>query len=57
MTQRTAIVTGGSSGIGLAIAQQLAQQDYRIAIVARDPQRLQQAAQEVAPLPATIRRT
>ena len=47
MTQRTAIITGGSSGIGLAIAQQLAQQDYRIAIVARDPQRLQQAARQI----------
>lgn len=49
MTQRTAIITGGSSGIGLAIAQQLAQQDYRIAIVARDPQRLQQAARQIGP--------
>lgn len=49
MTQRTAIVTGGSSGIGLAIAQQLAQQGYRVAIVARDPQRLRQAAQEIGP--------
>ncbi|MGE6468816.1 SDR family NAD(P)-dependent oxidoreductase [Serratia proteamaculans] len=49
MTQRTAIITGGSSGIGLAIARQLAQQDYRVAIVARDPQRLQQAAQQIGP--------
>lgn len=47
MTQRTAVITGGSSGIGLAIAQQLAQQGYRIAIVARNPQRLQQAAQQI----------
>lgn len=49
MTQRTAIITGGSSGIGLAIARQLAQQDFRVAIVAREPQRLQQAAQQIGP--------
>ncbi|MCF3996488.1 SDR family NAD(P)-dependent oxidoreductase, partial [Pseudomonas aeruginosa] len=42
-TRRTALVTGGSSGIGLAIARRLRQQGYRIALVARDSQRLQRA--------------
>src|SRR5262245_35515490 len=33
---RSAIVTGGSSGIGLAIARRLAREGYRVAIVGRD---------------------
>ncbi len=44
---RTALVTGGSSGIGLAIARRLRQQGYRIALVARDSQRLQCAAAQL----------
>ncbi len=38
-----AIVTGASSGIGLATAQQLAAKGWRIALVARDPGRLDHA--------------
>ncbi|HHT9034820.1 TPA: SDR family NAD(P)-dependent oxidoreductase, partial [Burkholderia cenocepacia] len=38
--QRTAIVTGGSSGIGFAIAHRLVQDGYRVAIVGRDGARL-----------------
>ena len=37
---RVAVVTGGSSGIGLAIARQLSRQGARIAIVARDDELL-----------------
>ncbi|MBR8456423.1 SDR family oxidoreductase [Burkholderia dolosa] len=40
---RTAIVTGGSSGIGFAIASRLVDDGYRVAIVARDRQRLEAA--------------
>ncbi|MEI4810640.1 hypothetical protein WA852_32985, partial [Pseudomonas aeruginosa] len=39
--QQKARLEGGSSGIGLAIARRLRQQGYRIALVARDSQRLQ----------------
>jgi len=47
---QTALVTGGSSGIGLALARQLASQGARVVVVARDQQRLEEA---IASLRAT----
>jgi|GEM_PF-6753715 len=44
---RVAIVTGGSLGIGRAVAQALATQGGRVAIVARNAQRLEQAARDI----------
>lgn len=41
---RTAVVTGGSRGIGLAIAQALAEGGARVAVVARDQARAEAAA-------------
>ncbi|MFY9820744.1 MAG: SDR family oxidoreductase [Thermoanaerobaculia bacterium] len=38
------VVTGGSSGIGLATARQLGRQGARLHLLARDPQRLETAA-------------
>lgn len=45
---RNAFVTGGSLGIGKAIAQQLAAQGANVAITARDAGRLTQAAHELS---------
>ena len=44
---KVAVVTGGSRGIGLAIAQTLAGAGAKVAVLARDGARAQQAAQEL----------
>ncbi len=45
---KVAIVTGGSLGIGLAVAEALAQEGVHLALCARDEQRVQDAAQQIA---------
>ncbi len=45
---KTAVVTGGSLGIGRAIALELAQEGVAVAIVARDAARLEAAAADIA---------
>ncbi len=42
------LVTGGSSGLGLALAQEFAAQGARVALLARNQDRLQQAAATLA---------
>lgn len=44
---RVAVVTGGSSGIGLAVAEQLANHGARVVICGRDETRLESARQRV----------
>ena len=44
MAERAAIVTGGSSGIGLAIARMLAEEGYALTVAARRPEKLTEAA-------------
>lgn len=44
---KVAIVTGGSAGIGLACAKALHREGVNVAIVARDPEKLAQAAQTI----------
>src|SRR5919201_1697396 len=44
MAERAALVTGGSSGIGLAIARALGQDGYSITLSARRPEKLEDAA-------------
>ena len=47
MAQRAAIVTGASSGIGLAIARLLGQEGYGVTVAARRPEKLAGAVQEL----------
>ena len=48
LTGKTAIVTGGSRGIGKAIAREMAMEGVDVAIAARNPERLEAAAKELA---------
>lgn len=47
LTGKVAIITGGSSGIGLAIAHRLAAEGCKIAIAGRDPVKLDAAAAKI----------
>jgi NAD(P)-dependent dehydrogenase (short-subunit alcohol dehydrogenase family) len=47
-TERAAIVTGASSGIGLAIARVLGQEGYRLTVAARRPEKLDGAAEQLS---------
>lgn len=47
MLNQHAIITGGSSGIGKAVAKLLTQQGANITLIARDPHKLAQAQQEL----------
>jgi NAD(P)-dependent dehydrogenase (short-subunit alcohol dehydrogenase family) len=48
MSARAALVTGGSSGIGLAIARALGEDGYGVTLSARRPDKLEQAAATLA---------
>jgi len=48
LKNKTAIITGGASGIGYAIAQRLAEHGVKVMISSRNQQRLQQAAQHLS---------
>jgi NAD(P)-dependent dehydrogenase (short-subunit alcohol dehydrogenase family) len=61
MAQRAAIVTGASSGIGLAIARMLGEEGFGLTVAARRPEKLAGAAQgltergfEVQAIPASL---
>jgi NAD(P)-dependent dehydrogenase (short-subunit alcohol dehydrogenase family) len=47
MPDRAALITGASSGIGLAIARALGQDGYGITVSARRPEKLEEAAKEL----------
>ena len=44
---KTAVITGGNSGIGKAAAIELAKKGYRVIIHGRDPQKTKEAAEEI----------
>ena len=48
MDGRAALITGASSGIGLAIARALGQDGYRLTVSARRPEKLEEAAAALA---------
>src|SRR5919199_600952 len=47
MADRAAIVTGGSSGIGLALARMLGEEGHALTIASRRPEKLEAAAEEL----------
>ena len=47
MPNRAAIVTGASSGIGLAVARMLGEEGYALTVAARRPDKLSAAAEEL----------
>jgi NAD(P)-dependent dehydrogenase (short-subunit alcohol dehydrogenase family) len=47
MADRAALVTGGSRGIGFALAQTLGEEGFGLTITSRKPENLEQAAQEL----------
>src|SRR3954447_4929247 len=47
MADRAAIVTGASSGIGLAIAEMLGEEGYGLTVAARRPEKLEAAAERL----------
>ena len=47
MADKAALVTGASSGIGLAIAHMLGEEGYALTVAARRPEKLESAAEEL----------
>jgi NAD(P)-dependent dehydrogenase (short-subunit alcohol dehydrogenase family) len=55
MQDKVAVVTGGTSGIGYAIAQELISRDMRVVITGRDQGRVDTAVAELGPRASGVR--
>ncbi len=55
MTNRSALITGGSAGIGLAIATMLVDEGWSVTLVGRDQDKLDEAATGLSTSPSTVR--
>jgi NAD(P)-dependent dehydrogenase (short-subunit alcohol dehydrogenase family) len=53
-TDSVVVITGGSRGLGLAIARDLAQEGARLVLLARDPEELDRARAELAAEAGTV---
>ena len=53
LTGKTALVTGGGSGIGAASAKALFDEGANVAIAGRDQKKLDQVAKQLAGIPLT----
>jgi short-subunit dehydrogenase len=53
-TNRTVVITGGSRGLGLALARVFAREGARLALLARDEPRLEQAKRELELMGAEV---
>lgn len=54
MTTQHAIITGGSSGIGLALARELVRMGFKVSLLARNVERLERARESLGPANAQI---
>jgi NAD(P)-dependent dehydrogenase (short-subunit alcohol dehydrogenase family) len=54
MAERAAIVTGASSGIGLAIAKMLGEEGHGLTVASRRPEKLEPAAEEIRATGAAV---
>jgi len=52
--QRAAIITGGSSGIGLAIARMLRDEGYDLTLASRRPEKVEAAAEELGAVAVAV---
>lgn len=53
--KKTALVTGGSSGLGFALAQNLAKQGYNIVVVARNQEKINKTVADLTALGVTAK--
>jgi NADP-dependent 3-hydroxy acid dehydrogenase YdfG len=56
-TNRVAVITGASSGIGEALARELVAEGYRVALLGRRMERITAIADELATVPLRSRLT